>query len=94
MSCIYVSEDDFRLLGKCMCYCEDCAPDDATPYPFSESDFPNYCEECGDLLDVSYTDYARLYQAEIMPTYGDSSRLRDQTHLPTSALTRAYSPRT
>ena len=61
MSCIYVSEDG-------MCYCEDCAPDDAAPYPFSESDSPTYCEECGDLLDESYTDYAIGYiKREIMP---------------------------
>ena len=43
-------------------YCEDCAPEGAESIPQpGESDTPQHCGECGELLDVDLTLRGRAY---------------------------------
>lgn len=64
-------------------WCEDCAPEDASPTIGGETDSPSHCDECGVLLDEDLTtdglqyveDALREHVASVLFTRADGGKL-------------------
>jgi hypothetical protein len=62
MSLPYYSEDGAA-------FCEHCAPDDAQPGYFAETDTPEHCETCEALLETNLTEDGRAYVKNAIESY-------------------------